>query len=136
MRRKTRKALKLSGEHAAVALHLLIEDGKIAAADVTKALKRREALIRDLRSRLTALEQAAGPVARRLAADGRKAYLRARPKAKKAISRAQRIARQAQGRYMAAVRSLSKDARARIKTIRAESGVDAAIRAAKKLAKG
>jgi hypothetical protein len=136
MRRKTRKALKLSAEHAAVALNLLIQDGKIAAADVVKALKRREKMIQDLRARLNALEEAAAPVARRLAADGRKAYLRARPKAKKAISRAQRIARQAQGRYMAAVRSLSKDARARIKAIRAESGVDAAIKAAVKMAKG
>jgi len=132
MRRKTRKALKLSAEHAAVALNLLIQDGKIAAADVAKALKNREKMIR---KRLVDLEDAAAPVARRLAADGRKAYLRARPKAKKAISRAQRVARQAQGRYMAAVRSLSKDARANIKAIRAESGVDAAIRAAVKMAK-
>lgn len=135
MRRKTRKALKLSAEHAAVALNLLIQDGKIAAADVAKALKRREQMIQDLRARLVALEEAATPVARRLAADGRKAYLSARPKAKKAISRAQRVARQAQGRYMAAVRSLSKDARAKIKAIRKESGVDAAIRAAMKMAK-
>ena len=136
MRRKTRKALKLSAEHAAVALNLLIQDGKIAAADVARALKRREKMIQDLRARLNALEEAAAPVARRLAADGRRAYLRARPKAKKAISRAQRVARQAQGRYMAAVRSLSKDARAKIKAIRAESGVDAAIKAAVKMAKG
>ena len=119
MRRKTRKALKLSAEHAAIALNLLIQDGKIAATDVAKALKNREKMIKDLRSRLIALEEAAAPVARRLAADGRKAYLRARPKVKKAISRAQRVARQAQGRYMAAVRSLSKDARAKIRTIRA-----------------
>lgn len=135
MRRKTKRALKLSAEHAAVALNLLIQDGKIAAGDVAKALKRREQMIQDLRARLNALEEAAAPVARRLAADGRKAYLRARPKAKKAISRAQRVARQAQGRYMAAVRSLSKDARARIKAIRAKSGVDASIKAALKMAK-
>ncbi len=135
MRRKTRKALKLSAEHAAIALNLLIEDGKVAASDVVKALKRREHMIRDLRERLSALEVAAAPVARRLAAEGRDAYLRARPKAKKAISRAQRVARQAQGRYMAAVRSLSKEARAKIKQIRAESGVDASIRAAVKMAK-
>ena len=51
MRRKTKKALKLSAEHAAIALHLLIEDGKVAAADVTRALKNREKLIRDLRAR-------------------------------------------------------------------------------------
>jgi ParB-like chromosome segregation protein Spo0J len=134
MRRKTRKALKLSAEHAAVALQLLIEDGKVAAADVTKALKNREKLIKDLRSRLSALEKAARPMARRIARAGRKAARRAAPKARKAVSRAQKAARRAQGRYMAAVRRLSKDARARVKTIRKQSGVDAAIRAALKMA--
>jgi ABC-type transporter Mla subunit MlaD len=135
MRRKTKKALKLSAEHAAIALNLLIQDGKVAAADVARALKNREKLIKDLRARLTSLEEAAAPVARKLAADGRRAYRRAQPKARKAITRAQRVARQAQGRYMAAVRRLSKDARVKIKAIRAESGVDAAIRAAVRMAK-
>src|SRR5215813_3650035 len=45
VRRKTRKALKLSAEHATAALQMLIEEGKIAVADVARALKRREALI-------------------------------------------------------------------------------------------
>ena len=97
MRRKTKKALKLSANHAAIALHLLIEDGRIAAADVTKALKNREKMIRDLRARLEALEKAAAPVARRIAKAGRKAARRAAPKARKAISRAQATARRAQG---------------------------------------
>jgi recombinational DNA repair ATPase RecF len=134
MRRKTRKALKLSAEHAAVALHLLLEDGKVAAADVTKALKNREKLIRDLRKRLSALEKAARPVARRIARARRKAVRRAEPRARKAMSSAQKAARRAQGRYMAAIRRLSKDARGRIKTIRKQSGVDAAIKAALKMA--
>jgi N-methylhydantoinase B/oxoprolinase/acetone carboxylase alpha subunit len=134
MRRKTKKALKISAEHAAVALRLLVEDGKVAAADVTRALKNREKLIRDLRARLTALEEAAAPVARRIARAGRKAARRAAPKARKALSRAQRVARQAQGRYLAAIRSLSKDARAKIKAIRKTSGVAAAIKAARKMA--
>ncbi len=128
MRRKTKKALKLSANHAAVALHLLIEDGRIAAADVTKALKNREKMIRDLRARLEALEKAAAPVARRIA----KAARRAAPKARKALSRAQATAQRAQGHYMVAVRSLSKKARVRIKAIRKQSGVAAAIKAAKK----
>jgi ParB-like chromosome segregation protein Spo0J len=135
VRRKTRKALELSAEHAAIALHLLIEDGKIAASDVARALKRREKMIQELRDRLIALEQAAAPVARRFAADGRRAYQKGAPKARKAISRAQKVARQAQGRYMAAVRRLSKDARAKIKAIRERSGVDVAIKAALKMAK-
>jgi hypothetical protein len=134
MRRKTKKALKLSAEHAAVALQLLIQDGKLAAADVTKALKNRDKMIKDLRARLSALEKAATPVARRLARASRKAARRAAPRARKVISRAQKAARQAQGRYLAAIRKLSKDARVQIKAIRNQSGVAAAIKAARKLA--
>lgn len=134
VRRKTKKALKLSAEHAGVALQLLIEEGKIAAGDVARALKNREKMIKDLRERLAALETAARPVARRLASAGRKAVRRAAPPARKAITRAQRIARQAQGRYLGAVRRLSEDARAKIREIRKESGVDAAIKAAMKMA--
>src|SRR5262249_15445409 len=115
MRRKTRKALRLSAEHAAIALHLLIEDGKVAAADVTRALKNSEKTIRDLRPRLAALESAARPAARRIAQEGRKAVRAAQPKARKALSDAQRVARKAQGQYLAAIRRLSRDARAKIK---------------------
>ena len=134
MRRKTKKALKLSAEHAAVALQLLIEEGKIAATDVTRALRKREKLIRDLRTRLAALEKAARPAARRIAKAGRKAVRRARPQARRALSRAQQVARRAQGQYLAAIRRLSKDARVRIKAVRKQAGVAAAIKAARKLA--
>ena len=134
MRRKTRKALNLSAHHAGVALHMLVEEGKIAAGDIAKAFRNRERMIKELRKRLAALETSARPMARRLASAGRKAVRRAAPPARKAITRAQRVARQAQGRYMAAVRRLSADARARIREIRKESGVDAAIKAALKMA--
>ncbi len=128
MRRKTKKTLRLSAEHASLALQMLLEDGKIVAKDVTSALKRREKTIRDLRARLSALgEDVAASVAKTAAREG--------PKARRAISRAQRTARQAQGRYLGAIRRLSKQARARVRAIRAESGIDAAIRAAAKMAK-
>lgn len=128
MRRKTKKALKLSASHASLALQMLIDDGKIAAKDVTAALKRREKTIRDLRARLSALgEDVAASVAKTAAREG--------PRARRAISRAQRAARQAQGRYLGAIRRLSKQARVRVRAIRAESGIDAAIRAAMKMAK-
>jgi hypothetical protein len=117
-----------------MALQMLLEEGKIAASDVARALRNREKMIKELRERLAALETAARPVARRLASAGRKAARRAAPRARKAITRAQRIARQAQGRYMAAVRSLSADARGKIREIRKQSGVDAAIKAALKMA--
>ena len=126
MRPKTKKALKLSAHHASLALQMLIEDGKVAARDVSAALKRREKTIRDLRARLSALGED-------VAASVSKAAARERPKARRAISRAQRTARRAQGRYLGAIRQLSKQARTRVKAIRAESGVDAAIRAAAKM---
>jgi hypothetical protein len=135
VRRRTRKALKLTARSAALAVQLLLEEGKIAAADVARTLKHRERLIKELRAKLAALENASMPVARKVASAGRRAARRSAPRARKAITRAQRIARQAQGRYMAAVRRLSADARARIRQIREESGVDAAIEAARKIAK-
>ncbi|HEV7501853.1 MAG TPA: hypothetical protein VGQ33_17690 [Vicinamibacteria bacterium] len=129
MRRKTVKAVQLTGQHAAYALQMLIEDGKIAGRDVVQALKRREKTVRELRARLTALgEDVSKAVAR---ASNGSARIQ---KARKQISRAQRTARQAQGRYMAAVRQLSKDSRKKIKAIREKSGVDAAIREARRLA--
>jgi hypothetical protein len=134
MRRKTKKALRLSAEHAAAALQLLIEDGKVAASDVTRALRRREELIRDLRARLSALEEAARPAAKRLAKASRRVARSARPQARRAVSRAQKLARQAQGRYLAAIRSLSKEARVKVQAIRKSSGVVAAIKAARSLA--
>jgi hypothetical protein len=136
VRRKTRKALRLSAQHAGLALQMLIEEGRIAAGDVARALKKREKLIKELRARLAEIESVSLPVARRLASAGRKAVRGVAPRARKAITRAQRVARQAQGRYMAAVRSLSEDARLKIREIRKESGVDAAIKAALKMSSG
>ena len=74
-------------------------------------------------------------MARQIVSAGRKAVRRAEPRVRKTISRAQKAARQAQGRYMAAVRRLSEDAREKIREIRKESGVDAAIKAALKMPK-
>jgi hypothetical protein len=127
MRRKTRKAVNLTAQHAALALQMLIEDGKIAARDVTAALRRREKMVRDLRAKLASLGEEAGAIVRAASKDAAKTRRR--------LTRAQKTARQAQGRYMAAVRRLSRGAKAKIKAIRAESGVDAAIKAAQKMAR-
>ena len=128
MRRKTKKALRLSAHHASLALQMLVDDGRIAAKDVAAALKRREKTIRELRARLSALGED-------VAASVSKTAAREAPRARRAITQAQRRARQAQGRYLAAIRKLSRQARVRVRTIRAKSGVDAAIRAAIKMAK-
>ncbi len=128
MRRKTKKALRLSAHHASLALQMLVDDGKIAAKDVAAALKRREKTIRELRARLSALgEDVAASVAKTAAREA--------PRARRAITQAQRRARQAQGRYLGAIRKLSRQARVRVRRIRAKSGVDAAIRAAVKMAR-
>ncbi len=134
MRRQTKNALKLSAHHASVALQMLIEDGKIAATDVARALRRREKTIKELRRRLETLERGSAPLSRRIAA-ARRAARRAAPRARRALTRAQKIARKAQGRYMAAIRRLSKDARAKVKAIRAQAGVEAAIKAAMEMTK-
>ena len=55
MRKKTVRAVQLTGHNAVYALQMLIEDGKIAGRDVVLALKRREKTVRELRARLTAL---------------------------------------------------------------------------------
>jgi hypothetical protein len=128
VRQKTKKALRLSAHHASLALQMLVDDGKIAAKDVSAALKRREKTIRELRARLSALgEDVAASVAKTAAREA--------PRARRAITQAQRRARQAQGRYLASIRKLSRQARVRVRAIRAKSGVDAAIRAAVKMAK-
>jgi hypothetical protein len=132
VRKRTVKAVRLTGEHAAYALQMLIEDGKIASKDVILALKRREKTVRELRARLLALgEDVSKAVVRAAnAANGSPRVKRAR----KQITKAQRTARQAQGRYMAAVRQLSRDARKKIKAVRIKQGVEAAIREARRLA--
>lgn len=129
MKAKRRPTLRIATEHAAHALHLLIAEGKIAATDVTNALKRREALIADLRQRLTALE--AGALVK-TGVETRKGRVRRR---RRKISAATRAKFRAQGRYMAALRRLPKAARAKAKAIREKSGVRAAIAAAKRMGK-
>jgi hypothetical protein len=142
MARRRRTPLTLSAEQARQALAVLIQDGKVAISEVQRALKRREHLIRELRSRLASLGEDgvwAGRRLRKSAAAGFRAAERAsrpiRKRAKPRISTATRKIYQAQGRYMAALRQLSKGARKQIKAIREKSGVKAAITAAKRMAK-
>jgi hypothetical protein len=130
--RKTKKNLKITPDHALNALRLLIAEGKIAAADVTAALKRREQLILDLRQRLVMLEQGAMSAMRMAGKRVRQKTAR-RPKRK--ITAARRAALKLHGRYLGHIRTLPKAARSRIKAIRERSGVQAAIGAARKLTK-
>jgi hypothetical protein len=60
MARRRRSSLGLSAEQAQQALSVLVHDGKLAAGEVQKALKRHRHLVSDLRAKLAALEQGAG----------------------------------------------------------------------------
>jgi len=141
MARRRRSALALSAEHARQALAILVQEGKLKVTDVRKALQRRDRLIRALRASLVALETGAVKVGRQFKNSpfpvGRKAKAAKLPtkRRKPRISAATRKLRQQQGRYMAALRPLTKEQRAKIKAIRAKAGVQAAISAAKKMAR-
>jgi hypothetical protein len=135
-KRKQSGLPRISAEQARQALQILIEDGRIAAREVSKALARRERLVRELRQRLATLGEEGSEAFRqaarsRLSAGTRRAVQR---RARTAITAAQRAARQAQGRYLGAIRQLSRASKAKVREIRKNSGVKAAIAAAKKLA--
>jgi len=142
MAKRRRSSLALSGEHARQALAILVQEGKLKASEVWKALGRRDRLIRTLRARLSELEHGAGKVGKRLFKDGpfpmarkvgsvKQKVARRKPR----ISAATRKIYQQQGRYMAALRNLSLEQRAKIKALREKSGVRKAIAAAKKMAR-
>ncbi len=103
MARRRRSTLAISAEQAQQALAFLVHEGKLAANDVRKAFAREKA--------------------------SRPARKRARHKITAATRRLYRL----QGKYMSALRPLSKEARAGIKAIREKSGIDAAIAAAKRM---
>jgi hypothetical protein len=135
-------SFSFSAEQARAALAVLIQEGRLAAGEVLKALQRRDRLIRALRASLAALETGVVKVGRRVLKDGpfpmaRKARTARRNVARRKprISAATRKVYQQQGRYLAALRPLTVAARARIKAIRKKSGIKAAIDAAKTIAK-
>jgi hypothetical protein len=132
-RRKSSALPRISAEQARQALQVLVAEGRVAAAEVSRALKRRERLVRELRARLHSLGEEVARAARE-AAPSRKTRAVVRRRATKAITAAQRAARQAQGKYLGAIRRLSKASRAKVREIRKSDGVRAAIAAAKKLA--
>ncbi|SRR6266545_95436 len=142
MARRQRSFLALSGHQAQAALGVLIQEGKLAASEVEKALQRRDRLVRALRASLAALEAGVVGVGRRVLKGGPFPMTgKGKPAGRQAVRRKPRISAatrkiyQQQGRYMAAVRQLAKADRAKIKAIREKSGVRAAIAAAKRMAR-
>jgi hypothetical protein len=130
LKRKTGTLVNFTSDRAAHALNVLIADGKIAARDVTNALKRREQLIRELRQRLVALEQGAASAVERTAST---ATRKMAWKPRRRMSVARRAALKLHGQYLGHIRMLPKKAKAKIRVIRGAKGVQAAIEAAKKM---
>ena len=140
MPRRLRSNRGLSAQQAHQALSVLLHDGKVRAGEVWAALKRREHLLNDLKGRLAALGGDIKGIAAKggpfpVLAIGRGTRRPAARKAQKPVSAARRAAMKAHGRYLAAVRPLSKAGRAKVKAIREKSGMRAAIAAAKRMAK-
>jgi hypothetical protein len=141
MVKRRRPILTLTGEQAHQAFALLVDEGKLAVGEVWKALGRRDRLIRALRARLAALEEGTEKVGKRVLKGSPPMARKASPPKRKVARRKPRMSAatrklyQQQGRYMAALRPLSKEQRGKIKVIREKSGVQAAIAAAKGMAK-
>jgi hypothetical protein len=137
--RRRRSSLTVTADQAHKALLFLMHEGKVAASEVQKALSHRERLIREIRDRMAQLGveglEAGKTVRRRALKALRTAEKTSRPARKRAkhrITAATRTLYRLQGQYMSALRPLTKEARAGIKAIRKKSGIDAAIKAAKR----
>jgi hypothetical protein len=136
MARNRRSSLALSADQAQTALAVLVQEGKLKADEVMKALQRRDRLIRALRASLAALETGVARVGRQFRdiplPTSRKAKTAERPvkRRKPRISPATRAKYRLQGKYLSVLRPLSKAQRRRVKAMRKKSGVRAAIAAA------
>jgi hypothetical protein len=124
LKRTNQTTVRIAARDAVHALHVLIADGKIAAQDVANALKRREALIADLRQRLAALEAGVVSAGRTIERT-----------TKRRLTEKRRVALILHGQYLGYIRTLSKAAKAKVRAIREKSGVRAAIAAARRMAK-
>ncbi len=140
MARRRRSSLAISAQQAQAALGVLVHEGKLKAGEVMKALQRRDRLVKALRSSLAALEAGVVRVGRQFKSSpfpmGRKAKATKPPAARRKprLSAATRKMYQTQGRYLAALRPLSKAQRVKVKAVREKSGVQKAIAAARKMA--
>ena len=120
----------ITPDDALAALRWFVATRKLSVAQVSRALRDREAFLSEVNAKLEAF---AGEGLRFLGpASFQK---RPRRRAKKASAKA-RAAWKAQGRYLAAVRRLSKADRVKVRAIRRKNGVRAAIAEAKRVAKG
>jgi hypothetical protein len=126
--RKKKPFPKISAEDAHAALRWLHATGKVTSSDIVRALRKRDQLVEEIKQRL---EELGG---KGLWFPRNKEGLRRRPKRGKASAKA-RAAWKAQGRYLAALKPLSKANRLKVSAIRERSGIRAALAAGRALVK-
>lgn len=113
-------------------LAVLISDGKVKERDARLALTRYRKRVEQLRADLRRLEGGDAPFPRQRRTRPERAKRQARRA--KPVSAKRRKAMRQQGQYLAAVRPLKAQDRAKVKAVRAEKGFAAAIAEARQLA--
>lgn len=111
---------------------VLLTDGKINQRDAQLALARYRKRVAELRAQLALLEGGDGPFPPSRPTERNTLQRTARPKR---VSPKRQKAMRQQGVYLAAVRPLKPQDRARVKAIRQEKGFAAAVAEARRLAK-
>ena len=144
MARRRRLSLALSAEQAQQALAFLVHEGRLAASEVRKAFDRREKLIREIKERLAQLgveglqlttRLAKGPSRKIRAARKASRPARRPPQpARKRVSAVRKAAMRRQGKYLAAIRPLSAQDRAKVKAVLKSKGWSVAMAEAKRMA--
>jgi hypothetical protein len=112
-------------------LAVLITEGKVRERDARYALARYRKRIEKLRAELRLLEGGDGLFPPKKTAEWRSS----RPARSKRVSAKRRKAMQQQGLYLAAVRPLKAQDRAKVKTVRQQKGFASAVAEARRLAK-
>jgi murein tripeptide amidase MpaA len=145
MARRRRSTLTLSAEQAHQALAFLVHEGKLASNEVRQALDRRERLIREIKERMGQLGVEGLQLTTRLAKGASRKIRAARKVApptrrlpqrvRKRVSAVRKAAMRRQGKYLAAVRQLSGQDRAKVKEVLKSKGWAAAMAEAKRMAK-
>lgn len=125
------RSLAVNSQEARQILATLILEGKVNQRQARLALVRYRKRLTELRSQLALLEGGDGPFPPNRRTERRSS----RPARTKRVSPKRRKAMRQQGQYLAAIRSLSVEDRAKVKTIRTEKGFAAAVAEARRLAK-
>jgi hypothetical protein len=134
---------KLTPNDSHYVLQSLVASGALRASQVEKALRGREDEIRSLRERLASLEsfsaasKTGGGRRGRVGRPGRPrtAASAAKPRRRRRMSPKTRALRKLQGRYMGLVRGLKATEKARVRAVRENQGMGAAIALASSLGK-